>query len=944
MKSFRNFINRIIPTCLILASLSLSAQDDYTKSGTRVRALPHPKAQSIRLDKAHDASLPDMTAGTYIIVTRPDLASTLVPFVKWKRQQGFRVEMMLMGTNNRDSIRLALKNRYQAASPMRPAQQYVLLVGDVDRLQGCIGKYTPQGLSTHATDLYYGEYTNDYIPEAFCGRLSVADSSQLAEVTAKIIRYEKGLYAPAHQLLLASGNESRGNAPTTTNGQINYLAEAFARYRPQLDTACFRNPHQEGTFDQILAALAMPNAMVNYTAHCNSDGWNNPVLTAAMVDSLHNAVPTLYVNNCCRSNAFNSNCFGERLLRQPLGGAAAVIGATNETFWDEDFYYAIGAKYPAALHPQYDSTRPGAFDPLWRPALYDPHQVSVGAMNYAGCSAVTQSGSPYDAFYWEIYCLLGDPSMVPYMGTSDTLELSVADTIMAGATRLDVSGTPYARIAVTQDTQLLGTAVINADGRGQVILSKGLLGDSVLLTATRPGALAWERMMAIKTPPQGTLATLRASTDATGDTLLIMLANVGADTLRNHHIVLMQNEEESSWGAILPQQLQHDIALLAPNDSLRTAWYIGNRLIGQHPLLMARLEYADSTQCYGYQQISLDINDQRPILIRLDFTDTLGNPVTQMKEGASFLANACFSHEADSVEWFTNGQWNETQYRGQSFTFQLHWPENQSHMQIQLAAHKDLWEASYGGWLLPYRAVENFESESGSSYGWKKDNDFPWEIDSSTAHSGNKCLRSASVGNSQRSSVALDIHTLVDDSITFYYSVSSEGSDWLYFYIDGQRRGYWSGNSGWKRYARHLPAGNHHLEWIYQKDASGQERSDCAWIDDISFPLALWPTKCGSSVQDTTQSIGFSTISNTTQTLSMVPNPASSAVWIETTPAGETRQIAVYNTAGEKVDEFFIAPNCNRTQYSIAHLRLGIYLIVLKSSQGISSCKLSVIR
>ena len=47
---------------------------------------------------------------------------------------------------------------------------------------------------------------------------------------------------------------------------------------------------------------------------------------------------------CCQSNKFDEpTCFGEKLLRANNKGAVGYIGGSNNTYWDEDYWWAVGA-------------------------------------------------------------------------------------------------------------------------------------------------------------------------------------------------------------------------------------------------------------------------------------------------------------------------------------------------------------------------------------------------------------------------------------------------------------------------------------------------------------------------------------------------------------------------------------------------------------------------
>jgi len=59
----------------------------------------------------------------------------------------------------------------------------------------------------------------------------------------------------------------------------------------------------------------------------------------------------------------------------------------------------------------------------------------------------------------------------------------------------------------------------------------------------------------------------------------------------------------------------------------------------------------------------------------------------------------------------------------------------------------------------------------------------------------------------------------------------------LKFYIDGVRKGRWSGEEDWAEVSFPVTAGRRTFEWTYSKDGSESEGDDTAWIDDIVFPI-----------------------------------------------------------------------------------------------------------
>ena len=425
---------------------------------------------------------------TYLIVAAPYFRQTLQPLVKWKRQEGYYVEEYYPETPNRSTIKAFLQRRYEQATPNRPAPLFILLVGDVTEIPLWPANEHIEGIDIHRTDLYYAEYTGDRLPEALIGRISTSDTTELRQIIAKTIAYERFDIADASYLgrsLLVAGREYTPPAPTATNGQVNYLKGCIMAHDPQHDTFCYYNPSSETALANIQQHLRQGVGFMDYTSHCNSQGWRYPTFRNYDLDSMTlYGLPFVSINNCCRSNDYSGDCFGEHLLRKYPGGAVGVIGASNETLWNEDYYWSVGGSGEPSITPQYTPGYPGCFD-----RFFHTHQETVaeqaatlGQMVVAGNWAVTASGSPHYAFYWEIYSLLGDPSLMPYIGIPAMQQLH-CDSIYAGDAEIVLHGTPYARVAATCHDTLIGVCLLDSVGNGLMHTLQPVL-DTLLLTST----------------------------------------------------------------------------------------------------------------------------------------------------------------------------------------------------------------------------------------------------------------------------------------------------------------------------------------------------------------------------------------------------------------------------------------------------------------------------
>ena len=348
-----------------------------------------------------------------LIVSRPEFREGLQPFVTWKRQEGFEVGELYVDTHKRDSVKARLSEWYAGIPAC--GKPSILIVGDAAQIQAFIGQTNVNG-ETHITDLYYGDFTGDYLPEAMVGRWPVNDTAELHTVVAKTLRYEQFTDMDASQLrrlLAVAGSENTTPAPVTTNGQVRYVSREAKLAHSEMDTLCYRNPASADQLENIKADVGQGLGLLNYTAHCTVGGWTSPALSATGVEQAGASQPTVFVNNCCKSNDFGGTGFGEQLLRMPMGGAVGVIGATNSTLWNEDYYWAVGPKYPLSLEPSYSDNARGAFDAL---TGHRRTAATLGELLTAGNLAVTAFGTSYDRLYWEIYCLLGDPTLRPWIG------------------------------------------------------------------------------------------------------------------------------------------------------------------------------------------------------------------------------------------------------------------------------------------------------------------------------------------------------------------------------------------------------------------------------------------------------------------------------------------------------------------------------------------------
>ena len=406
-----------------------------------------------------------------VIVSDPMFETQLQDFINWKRRKGFTV--IEAYTNNSSvgtttsSIKTYLEGLYNDGTASDPAPSFVLFVGDVEQIPTYSGN-----TATHKTDLYYCEYTGDYFPEVYYGRWSAQNTSQLQPQIDKTMEYEQYLMPDpsylGHVLMVAGVDGSM--AEVHGNGQLQYGMENYFNTAHGMSVYEYLYPlsDQAASVTAIKADFNTGVGYTNYTAHCSPAGWADPSFTVYDVPYMTNAHKYgLMVSNCCQSNTFvESECWGEALLRKENAGTVGAIGGSNLTYWDEDYHWGVGAQNIQATPPvSYDATRLGAYDRVFHEngEAEADWFVTNAAVMYAGNMAVEQAGDGKKNYYWEIYHLMGDPSLMNYFGVPTALTVNYSDPITSGETSLTVTTEQYAYVAISQNNVLLDAQYTGAN-------------------------------------------------------------------------------------------------------------------------------------------------------------------------------------------------------------------------------------------------------------------------------------------------------------------------------------------------------------------------------------------------------------------------------------------------------------------------------------------------
>ncbi|HNW53294.1 MAG TPA: C25 family cysteine peptidase, partial [Bacteroidales bacterium] len=806
----------------------------------------------------------------YVIVADPMFREALQPFVQWKTRRGFRVIQAYTSNpavgNTTTSIKAYLKNLYTSATVSDPAPTFVLFVGDVEQVPTfrCLN---------HVSDLYYCEYTGDYLPEAFYGRFSAGTVEELLPQLNKTLQYEQCLMPDLSYLgnsVLAAGADATHQL-RWGNGQINYLTSCYFNTQHNILAKAYLQPEPAGAgyAQKIKADINQGVAFASYSAHGDVAGWSDPSFTKADIQALQNKDRyPLIVANTCQTAAFDLQSFGEEMVRAENKGALGYIGTTDLSYWDEDFWWTVGNGTISAL-ATYETSGPGAYDRMFH-THGEPRPEwcsTMGEMVFAGNMAVQASNSGLKQYYWEIYCLLGDPSTMIYFTEPTAISASFNHLMPLGSASFRVNTEPFAHVALSKNNILLGVA--EADENGQAEMATGMLTDTgyaqVVITAQNRKPLTDSILIFQPAGPYLVADVVRISDEHGNNnqqpepgemlSLNITLRNIGLGMAKNVTITMVTDDNylQTEQGTVSWPDMP------AGSSVSREAAFnirVNENVPDQHKALIKLITHIDT--CDFTSEFSFTLYAPHLLTGPVTISDSAGNNNQQPDPGESLY----ISFPTTNIGHGSSGEITTRLFASSPMVYTEMKPLLKAALMPGETMHS-VFRITPGADMLPgssftvfatasagnYSSVsntiitmgamaENFETGDFKSYNWQLCGNQPWNITENEKQEGLFSAKSGLIGDSEKSEMKLDALVLCDDTLSFYRKVSSEnGYDFLIFYMDGNELGRWSGNTGWIKASFPVPVGRHLFSWVYQKDEATAAGADAAWIDEIHFPV-----------------------------------------------------------------------------------------------------------
>ena len=889
----------------------------------------------------------------------------ITEFINWKKRIGYMVEIAYTDDSNVGTTTTSIKNfikaKYDNATAENPAPTFLLIIGDKEQIPA----FTGQSNSGHITDLYYATWTTgDNIPDCYYGRFSAQNATQLSPQIEKTLMFEQYTMPDPSYLddaVLVAGTDAN-YGPTHADGQINYASNNYVNTSngyTTVHTHLYNCSTQSAT---IRAEIGAGVGWANYTAHCSAEGWYEPSFTNSHVNSMSNTNKYGFmIGNCCESGRFEqTSCFGESLLRASKKGAVIYLGASNSTYWDEDYYWAVGVRSNINANPTYDALHLGAYDRLFHThnEAHSQWYTTAAGINMAGNLAVESSSSTRKLYYWEIYHVFGDPSIKPYLSEPSVMNLSIPAGSVIGTSSLNITAVPYAYVALTQNNDLVAAAFADANGNVNLNLPADMIPGQYEIAISAQNYVQFFQTINFASPNNFyAVSNINLSNNdmILGDHVNdwnLSVENVSAISGNNVWVKIEPNSNNIYFtvdsvyiGTITGSQT---VNLNNAFTSRTSAGLSNNEAVSVHVTVHSNsgtfernFNFNAIAPVLQVENVTINAGTANVGAINPGESGTLTFTVKNAgQNGIANLAATLVSHHNEIT--VNNGSVNVGSIAANgtaevSFNISVDAQASVGSLYPFLfTINNNEYELSMPYSLIIGRAMEDFESNSFTSFNWTNGNK-PWEITSSNVYAGSYSARSKSnLGNGSWSStsnsdLSITLNVTEASPISYFRKVSSEsGYDMFSFAIDGNVMEELSGEVDWAQASFDVTPGNHTFRFRYAKDYSTTSGSDCAWIDNIVFPIS------GQSITPTSPLLvidhydiegsyaGNIVLNNNNPVIKVVFNNEGSTVAnnIQATLSTDNNNISINNNGGSDVVSYnSMAINSSKTAtYNISTL------------------------
>lgn len=426
-----------------------------------------------------------------LILSHSGLEQTVEYFTAWKNAKGIDTEIILKdeaGSSNTE-IKAYIKDIYENEE-FPP--DYLVLIGDVDGSFTVPSFFINSGSEDDVTDHPYTLLEgDDYFPEMIVGRMSVDSNNELLTIVSKVYNYEKSPYMGNtewyEKALLVAGNFSDSPPPPTTPVKVTmWLRDKMLDYGYNDITELYYWPPYYNVYpgtSEIISAINDGVGIVTYRGWGDANGWHYPLFHVDDMNAangLNNGpylpvVTSIVCNTGDFANVNADPCFGENWLTMgsptSLGGGVVFVGPSDlhtRTKYNNAIFAGF---YQGLLDEEIHSF--GAAVLRGKYELWDNYPSHQGPGDYV-------------EFYFNVYNILGDPSIDIWTTVPEAIDLDLPSEITVGTNYLEIAAAGMDGAVVTAIKDSTVFAVENVSNGSATLFFNSQDVGTLTITMTKP--------------------------------------------------------------------------------------------------------------------------------------------------------------------------------------------------------------------------------------------------------------------------------------------------------------------------------------------------------------------------------------------------------------------------------------------------------------------------
>ena len=930
---------------------------------SRSKPLTTVNADFSAIYKSHFANFPSVTyvpveeGGKMLIICPSQWSSLIQPLVDWKIRRGLSVEVVdvITAGGTASNIQQYIANKFISSG-----LHYVLIVGDVAQ---CPTLYAQGGASDPSFGYVLG---SDSYAEVMIGRFSAETDPDVSTQVQRVLEYEMtpnpaGLWYD-HAVVVGSdqgpGDDNEMDWEHEANIRTDLMNFTYSNVAELYDgthagtTDAAGDPTHTDLFNIFQSGISM----MTYTGHGSSTSCGTTGLSVSDVSNMTNTgmLPFIWSVACVNGqfDMAGGPCFAEKFLRQqynsePVGAIATFMSSINQSW-----------------NPPMDA-QDEMVDILAQSYLNNM-KFTFSGLSVNGCMHMNDQYGAAGAEMTDTWHCFGDPTLNVRTATPQLMTVSHTGSMPVGLSSLNVNcNFNGATVALSMNGQVLGTATVSG---GAALVNFAPVGtpDTIFVTVTGFNQIPYLGQVLV-IPASGPYVICQSTTvhDTQGNNdgvidfsetidLDLTLQNVGLADASNVTATLTTTDPFITIVNGVAN-LGNVISSSSVSQTNAFSYTVANDVPDQH---VAQFVVIVSDNMGGSWSSSFSQLLNAPALGGgvLSIDDVVGGDgdgFLESGETANVIIRCLNNGHSDAplstaaISTFSgflnilSGTFNTGtlgKFGYTDATFQVSMASNVAvgtNYDITLNLTSGMYSAAKTYGATAGIILEDFESNDFTKYAWTTAGSQPWATTMFQPYEGVYCSVSGNINDNESSELLINLTALADDSVTFWYKMSSEQDwDYLRFYVDGLVQNAWSGIGNWSYAGFQIGSGSHQLRFSYEKDNYLSAGSDCAWLDNIRFPY-------GTQVTGIEQYVVKNGIA-------AWPNPAQSLLNLRVDNiASENHLWTITNLVGERILTGNVATTTTsqaEVQINISSLPAGMYLLNLSSDAGTRNIKFQVVK